>query len=316
MDVVTFGETMVLMTPDSSGPMRYANEFSRKFAGAESNFAIGLSRLGHRVGWISRVGKDEFGKAMVVFIRGEGVDVSYVKEDPLATTGLYFKEFRRPNDLRVYYYRKNSAASKMNKDDLNEEYIAQAKYLHITGITPALSESCYEMVFEAIKIAKKNSVQIVFDPNLRRKLWDEKKARATLLEIASQADIILPGVEEGEFMFGEKNPQKLGELFIQHGASIAVIKAGDKGAYYFTKNESQYVPGFPVEQVVDPVGAGDGFAAGFISGLLDGLDLFEAVRRGNAVGAFVVMVNGDVEGLPEREELEELYTEKSNDVNR
>jgi len=316
MDVVTVGETMVLMTPDSSGPMRYANEFTRKFAGAESNFIIGLARLGHKVGWISRVGKDEFGKAMVAFIQGEGVDVSQVKVDDSAPTGLYFKEFRRPNDLRVYYYRKNSAASKLSSYDLNEEYIASAKFLHITGITPALSDSCYKMVMSAIEIAKKHSVKVVFDPNLRRKLWDEEKARETLLKIASQADIVLPGLDEGEFMFGEKDLEKLGKLFIEHGSSIVVIKAGADGAYYFTNNDHGFVPGFPVEKVVDPVGAGDGFAAGVISGLLDGLSLYEAVKRGNTLGAFVVTVNGDVEGLPDRDELTTFFNEKGNDVNR
>ncbi|TCS79394.1 sugar kinase [Tepidibacillus fermentans] len=316
MDVVTVGETMVLMTPDSSGPMRYANEFMRKFAGAESNLAIGLARLGHQVGWISRVGKDEFGKAMVSFIRGEGVDVSQVKVDDSAPTGLYFKEFRRANDLRVYYYRKNSAASKLSPVDLNEEYIASAKFLHITGITPALSDSCYEMIFSAIEMAKKHSVKVVFDPNLRRKLWDEGKARETFLKIASQADIVLPGLDEGEFMFGEKDVEKLGKLFIEHGSAIVVIKTGADGAFYFTNDDHRFVPGFPVAKVVDPVGAGDGFAAGFISGLLDELSLYEAVKRGNALGAFAVTVNGDVEGLPDRDELFTFFNEKSNDVSR
>ena len=316
MDVVTLGETMILLTPDTSGPMRYANQFSRKIAGAESNFAIGLSRLGHSAGWISRVGNDEFGRAMVNFIRGEGVDVSHVKYDTTAPTGLYFKEIRRPNDFRVHYYRKDSAASKLSKEDLDEGYIRQAKYIHISGITPALSDSCEETIFAAIDLAKKNGVTVVFDPNLRRKLWSEEKARATLLKIAALADIVLPGVEEGEFMFGETDPEKLGELFLAHGAKTVVLKVGAKGAYYFTKDEHQLVSGFPIDQVVDPVGAGDGFAAGFISGLLDGLNLHDAVKRGNAVGAFVTTVSGDVEGLPDRSELESFFGASAQDVSR
>ncbi|HLO12922.1 MAG TPA: sugar kinase [Pseudoneobacillus sp.] len=316
MDVITFGETMVLFTPENTGFMRYANNFSRKFGGAESNFAIGLARLGHQVGWVSRVGDDEFGKAMVSFIRGEGVDVSQVKLDKEAPTGLYFKEIRKAQEFNVYYYRKDSAASRMSKEDLDENYLAKAKYLFISGITPALSKRCREMVFEAIKIAKRNNIKIIFDPNLRRKLWDEAEARKVLLEICAQSDIILPGQSEGEFLFGESDPTILGEKFLQLGAQLVVIKLGDQGAAYFTNDNHEFVPGFHVKHLVDPVGAGDGFAAGFVSGLIDGLNLYDSVRRANAVGALVTMVSGDVEGLPEREDIENFMNNIMEDVNR
>lgn len=315
MDVVTIGETMVLFTPND-GLIKYANEYSRKFGGAESNFAIGLTRLDHQVGWISAVGEDEFGKGMLAFIKGEGVDVSEVKIDPQAPTGLYFKEIRNSSDIRIQYYRKGSAASQLSKKDLNEGYLAKFKYLHISGITPALSESCAEMIFEAIKLAKKNGLEIVFDPNLRKKLWSEQRARNVLLQIAKEADIVLPGIAEGEFLFGETNPEKLGQLFLNHGARIVVLKVGAEGAYFFTNEESALVPGFKVDSVVDPVGAGDGFAAGFMSGMLDGLTLNEAVQRGNAVGAIVTTVNGDVEGLPERREIERFINKPADDVSR
>ncbi|CAG9620940.1 sugar kinase [Sutcliffiella rhizosphaerae] len=304
MDVVTIGESMVLFTPESSPLMKYAHTFSKKFGGAESNVAIGLARLGHQSGWISKVGNDEFGKGMVSFIRGEGVDVSQVTYSTTASTGLYFKEVRRSNDVRVEYYRKGSAASTLQPSDLDTSYIKNASYLHLTGITPALSESCYETIKSAISIAKQNGVTVVFDPNLRKKLWSEKKAREVLLEIAAQSDIVLPGVDEGFFLFGVDNPESLGQLFLDNGSSLVVLKVGAKGAYYFTKEESMLVPGFPVKDVVDPVGAGDGFAAGVLSGLLDGLTLEQTVLRGNAVGAMATMVSGDFEGLPDRLEIE------------
>ncbi|WP_100406444.1 sugar kinase [Bacillus solitudinis] len=317
MDVVTIGETMVLFTPESSPLMRYSATYSRKFGGAESNVAIGLTRLGHEVGWISKVGNDELGKGMLSFIRGEGVDVSQVTKSDIAPTGLYFKEVRHANNVQVQYYRKGSAASTLSVDDLDSAYIARAKYLHITGITPALSENCYETIMKAIAIAKENGVKIVFDPNLRKKLWSEERAREVLLEIAAKSDIILPGVSEGDFMFGEKDPLKLGELFLELGAELVVLKVGAKGAYYFTEKEHVLVPGFPVEQVIDPVGAGDGFAAGVISGLLDGLPLLEAVERGNAVGAMATMVPGDFEGLPTREEIASFTnSSEEEDINR
>lgn len=194
MDVVTIGESMVVFTPTSDGFMRYADQFIKKVGGAESNVAVGLARLGHQAGWISKVGDDEFGKAILAFLKAEGVDVSQAKADRDAPTGIYFKEARRQNQTRVYYYRKGSAASTLRPDDLDAEYITKAKYLHITGITPALSESCKETIFEAIRIAKAHGMKVIFDPNLRTKLWDEHTARETLLKIASEADIILPGM--------------------------------------------------------------------------------------------------------------------------
>jgi 2-dehydro-3-deoxygluconokinase len=259
--------------------------------------------LGHQTGWISKVGLDEFGKSMVSFVRGEGVEVSQVGSDPEAPTGVYFKEVRSGDRVQVQYYRQGSAASRLTPSDLNETYISKAKYLHITGITPALSESCYETVIEAISIAKAHGLTVIFDPNLRRKIWSEEKARKVLLEISSFADIILPGIDEGQFMFNEDDPKKLGQLFLNHGASLVVLKVGAAGAYYFTEESSGLVEGFRLSNIVDPVGAGDGFAAGLISGLLDQLAIQEAVKRANAVGAMVTLVEGDVEGLPDRDEL-------------
>ncbi|SER90639.1 2-dehydro-3-deoxygluconokinase [Gracilibacillus ureilyticus] len=317
MDVVTLGESMILLTPQSNGLMRYAATFSRKIGGAESNVAIGLARLGYQTGWISKVGDDEFGRATTSFIRGEGVDVSYVKTDNNAPTGIYFKELRNSSDVRVQYYRKGSAASMIEKEDISEEYISQAKFLHITGITPALSDNCYEAVMEAISLAKKNKVKIIFDPNLRMKLWqDKEKACQVILHIASQSDIVLPGLSEAAFLFGDKEPDGYAADFFQTGSDMVILKAGKEGTHYFTKEDSGFVKSFPVEHVVDPVGAGDGFAAGFISGLLDGLELKEAVKRGNAVGAMVTMVNGDVEGLPEKEEIERFIKPEKEDVSR
>lgn len=316
MDVITIGETMVLFTPDKPGFMRHANSFSMKIGGAESNVAIGLSRLGHRAGWISRVSDDEFGKAVLSFIRGEGVDVNSVVIDNEHATGVYFKELRRANDVRVHYYRKGSAASKLAPEDIDETYISKAKYLHLTGITPALSESCMQTVERAIQIAKKHNVKVVFDPNYRRKLWGEQIAKKTLLRFAALADIVLPGISEGEFLFGKSSPQEIAKSFLEIGPSLVVLKLGSRGTWYFTKEADNMVPGFKVEQVVDPVGAGDGFAAGFLSGLLRNWPIEDAVRMGNAVGALVTMTNGDVEGLPDFEEIESFMGNKFDDVDR
>src|SRR5690625_2701899 len=189
MDVVTFGESMILLTPIKKGKLRYSPLFSRQLAGAESNVAIGLARLGKKVGWISKVGDDEFGKYLVSTIRGEGVDTSMVKRSSSSNTGLCIKENYSPNKFNILYYRNNSAASKLTTDDLNENYISQAKVLHLTGITPALSESCNLATNYALKIARRNNMIISFDPNIRLKLWTVETFKPVLKEYISKSDI-------------------------------------------------------------------------------------------------------------------------------
>lgn len=298
MDVVTIGETMVLFTPQVSGPLRYNEQFHRTIGGAESNVAIALSRLGHQAGWISQLGEDEFGLYVRNYIRGEGVDTSAVKFTNQFPTAVFFKESNPGQDPKVYYYRKGSAASEMKPEDLDEEYISRAKYVHLTGITPALSSSSKETIYKVIELAKKNGQQIIFDPNVRLKLWSKEEAADVLADIAGKCDIALPGVEEGELVTGEKEPEKIANAFLEKGAKVVVVKLGADGAYYATKEENAYVSGFKVEQIIDTVGAGDGFAAGFISGLLRGWDYERAVKLGNRIGSFALTVAGDVEGYP------------------
>jgi 2-dehydro-3-deoxygluconokinase len=313
LDVISIGETMVLFTPETQGQMRYARNFSSKIAGAETNTLIGLAKLGYQTGWISRLGKDELGQFVLSAVRGEGVDTSRVLLDDEAPTGIFFKEIVNEENVRVHYYRKGSAASRIAASDLNEEYLSDAGYLYITGITPALSETCRDTIFSAIEIAKKHGKNVVFDPNVRRKLWSEEDARRTLLAIAEKADIVLPGVSEGEFLFGTTDHEKIAEHLHQLGVETVVIKLGEKGAYLSSGAEKKEIEGFKVNKVVDPVGAGDGFAAGFLSGLIDGSSLEESVQRGCAVGAMVITVNGDIEGLPDREMLNSFLQSSGNE---
>lgn len=316
LDVITIGETMGLFTPNKQGYLRYANQYTQSFAGSETNVAIGVSRMGYKAGWISRVGKDEFGKGLLMFLRGEDIDLTFVKEDNEFPTGLMFKEYLRENQTRVFYYRSNSAASRLSPKDIDVSYISQAKYLFVSGITPALSKSCHQAVMAAITIAKEHGVQVVFDPNLRKTLWEEEVARETLLDIAKQADIVLPGISEGEFLFGTNDVQEIGDKLLNLGPKKVVIKLGPAGSCAVTDKGVEYVPGYNVQRVVDPIGAGDAFAAGFITGLLDKLSLYESVQRANAFGALATQVKGDIEGLPEREQLSQFMNSTSDDVER
>ncbi|MEC1262974.1 sugar kinase [Bacillus swezeyi] len=196
----------------------------------------------------------------------------------------------------MYYYRNHSAASLLSPDDLDENYLQSAKYLHLTGITPALSESCKETVDEAIKPARKHEKTIIFDPNIRLKLWSKEKARQVLMEIAGQVDSVLPGIEEGELLTGSSDLEKIAKVFLNQGAKVVVVKLGSEGAYFATESERAYVSGFQVGEVVDTDGSGDGFAAGFISGLLRGWGYAKAVKFGNRIGAYALSVEGDMEG--------------------
>lgn len=298
MDVVTLGESMVLFVPHSEGPLRFAGTFEKSIGGAESNVMIALARLGHQTGWIGRVGDDEFGLFVRHFIRGEGVDTSRVAFDPAHPTAVFFKERKASQDPSIYFYRKGSAASAMTPEDLDEAYIAQAKYLHLTGILPALSPSCRAATYRALAIARRNGLTTVFDPNIRLKLWSKEEARTVLLDIASQCDIVLPGLDEGEILTGSAEPSQIASRLLENGARMVVVKLGEKGAYFASSTEAFFVEGFLVERIVDTAGAGDGFAAGFLSGLLRGWPVREAVKLGNLVGAFALTVAGDVEGYP------------------
>ncbi|WYP28063.1 sugar kinase [Alkalihalobacillus sp. FSL W8-0930] len=313
-DVVTFGETMVLLEAGSSGPLRYVESFTKRYGGAESNVAIGLSKLGHQSLWMSKVGKDEFGEFLIQKIRGEGVNTNFVKTYPSAPTGMYLKEMRRPGDQRVVYYRAGSAASFFNENDLDGEQISQARILHLTGITALLSESCRQAMFKAIDIAKENNVYVSFDPNLRFTLMGElgeDGARQVIRQIAEKADLVMPGLDEAEWLFGTSDEQEVANLLFESGVKQVVIKNGGEYSFYAEAGgESGRIPSFKVKQIVDAIGAGDGFAAGVLSGLLDKKSLSDAVHFAAAVGALVVSSPGDIEGLPTRDEVLDYIEQK------
>ncbi|WP_246476482.1 sugar kinase [Salicibibacter cibi] len=295
-EVITLGETMVVLEATDTGPMKYANYFQKRFGGAESNFAIGMTKLGHAVTWVSKIGEDELGEYLLHAIRGEGVDTSFVTTDAEAPTGLYFKEKRRPNQNHVHYYRAGSAASKLSPDDLHEAVFSEGKILHITGITPFLSETCDETVERAIDRAHEHGLMVSFDPNLRFKImqwYGEEQAKERIRSLAAKSDLFLPGLDEAEWMYGTRDEQTIAARAWKDGAKDIVIKNGASHSYYADRYRKEgSVSSYKVEEVVDPIGAGDGFAAGVIAGLLEGESLEEAVRLGSAVGALVVSSPG------------------------
>ncbi|TMF03203.1 MAG: sugar kinase [Chloroflexi bacterium] len=313
LDLVTFGESMVLLLAEQTGPMREATTFRRHIAGAESNVAVGLARLGHTTGWFSRVGDDEFGRAVVFRVRGEGVDASRVISDPNAPTGIVIRERREVGPIDQVYYRRGSAASRLSPEDLDAEYLGKAKFLHLTGITPALSNSCKETVFAAAEIARTAGVPVVLDPNYRSKLWSGDEFRRVVRDLAARSDILLPGIDEAEVLTDEADPEIAARQLQRLGPDMVVLKLGAEGALAVTHDELTRVPAHRLERVIDPVGAGDAFAAGLISGLLRGFGTADALRLANRCGALAMSAPGDMESLPRRAELE---AEPSGDVRR
>lgn len=313
LDVVTIGESMVLFQPMSTGPLNYASLFTKTIAGAESNFAIALTRLGKRVRWISRLGADPFGDAIQSVLAGEGVDTSCVIRDPNAPTAIYFKEFKGYGDPNVYYYRKHSAASLLSPQDIRPGWFEDCRHLHVSGITPALGVHTAEAIREAMIQARKLGLTISFDPNLRRKLWSEEQARRVLLSLIPLCDIFLPGLEEAEFLLGEGGREdEYGREFLKSGAKLVVLKLGERGSRGYSGHEVIAAEPYKIAKVVDTVGAGDAFAAGLLSVLLDGdhpysSDLIRrALQRANTMGALATQYIGDWEGLPALSEMANL----------
>lgn len=310
--VVTLGEPMVMFVADEVGPLEAINHYTKFVAGAELNVSIGLTRLGCDVAYVTRLGQDPFGRYVHNLLAETGLDTSVASFDGQFPTGFQLKSKVLTGDPEVVYFRRNSAAAHLSVADIEQIDFATVQHVHVTGIPLALSGESRAATFFLIERARAAKVLLTFDPNLRPSLWpDQQTMIETVNEAAALCDIILPGIEEGRTLTGLDDEREIAAFYRQRGAKSTIIKMGPKGAYVDTDGDTFYVPGFRVDRVVDTVGAGDGFAVGVISGVLDGLSLTDAVMRGNAIGAMQVMVPGDNEGLPDRETLRAFLEAKS-----
>lgn len=307
-DILTFGEAMTLFIAETPGDLAEVERFQRRIAGADTNVAIGLARLAFHVAWISRVGDDGFGTFIRRTLDAEGLDCRYLSTDAEHPTGLVFKErAEHGEDPKVAYYRRGSAASHMGVADVRDLDFQGVRHLHATGLPPALSVSTRELAFHMLERAREAGLTISFDPNLRPSLWNsEAEMRETLNALAAHADWVLPGLAEGQRLTGLDNAHDIAGYYLDQGATGVIIKLGPEGSYVRTADDAGIVKGVAVSRVVDTVGAGDGFAVGVISALLDGCSPRQAAHRGNLIGAEQVQVVGDMEGLPHRDRLRDL----------
>ncbi|AQQ55609.1 sugar kinase [Planococcus lenghuensis] len=310
MDVITLGESMVVFSSPRNESIVQSTSASISIAGAESNVATALARLGHNVKWLSRIGNDPFGEKIMHDLNAEGINTEDVVIDEKSPTGLMYKQKKGMLETEVLYYRNQSAARKMDSQNVNLTRIAEAKILHLTGITPSLSHSCKEMVLEAIEIAKKHNVLISFDPNIRLKLWALEDAKETLLPIIRKCDFFFPGREELKQLIGTDDLEETKTILSDWEVPVTVVKNGGEGAWILEEDTSQFIPAYQVNHVVDEVGAGDAFASGFLHGYLNKRNYETCVKLGHALAAFAVSTEGDTKGLPTKRELN-LFWEKS-----
>lgn len=284
------------------GPLRHSPALDLGTAGAESNTAIGLARLGISVQWVGRVGDDEFGRLITTTMRGEGVQV-HAAVDTGAPTGLLIRERRTSAVTRVTYYRDGSAGSRLQVIDLDEATIRGAQVLHVAGITPALSTSAHRTVERAISIANDAGVTVSFDVNYRARLWDRDCAREVLRPLAAASDIVFAGLSEARLLVEDAVPDhQLAEAVQALGPRHVVLKQGRHGACSLVDGVVVESPIFEVSEV-DPIGAGDAFAAGYLAEWVAREDPVKMLDTAARCGALVVTVDGDWEGQPSRDEL-------------
>ena len=300
--LVTFGETMGLVAADGIGPLEYARGFSFGIGGAESNVAIGVARLGQPVTWFGRVGPDATGDLVARRLAAEQVRTIAIHDT--AFTGLMVKYRRFGTALHVDYHRSGSAGSRLVPTDVPVDEVQAAAILHVTGITPALSPSARATVFHAVQMARAAGVTVSVDVNYRSKLWSAYDAAPVLRDLVSRADIVFAGPQEADLV-GAATLDALAAL----GPSEVVIKDGARGCTALVDGVVLRVPALAV-QVVDPVGAGDAFVAGYLADRLAGADASARLRTATAAGAFAVTVPGDCEGLARRPELTALASDE------
>ncbi len=308
MKIVLLGEPMGLFMANEPGAISEVKTFTASIAGAEYNVAVGLSRLGHTPAYCTRLGEDPMGEKILRGMKENGISTDLVMEAPGELTGFMMKSSTEQGDPDIAYYRKGSAASRISPHDIDTLDLSGCGRLHVTGIFPAVSESALAATRRLIRRAVALEIPYSFDPNLRPQLWaDKKQMVATLNSLAEDAETVLPGIGEGKQLTGYDTPEGIADFYHAMGVKNVVVKLGAQGAFYSEKGGKRGVsPGFPVEKIVDTVGAGDGFAAGVVSALAEGEDLAQAAFRGNVIGAVQITHKSDNEGLPTREELGQI----------
>ncbi len=289
-----------MLVPEARGHFGSESLFRLSVAGAESNVAAYLSMLGAQVSWVSKVGDDPFGHFMLKELRGLGIDVERTDIAREFPTGIAFKD-RSAAQTKVWYYRSGSAASTMDETAAQTVSSLGSKLIHLSGITLALSPTCESFMREVVR-TKHADTRISFDVNWRPALWT-KSGSQPVLDFAQSSDIVFVGLDEAQALWGSQDEVAVRRLL--DSPEILVVKRGADGSTIFHGNEKVAVPALSVN-VVEPVGAGDAFAAGFLSGYLAGMPMRNCGRLGTIAADTALSVEIDIGALPAREYIEEL----------
>lgn len=314
-EVVTLGEVMALLLCEGGVPLDAGSRFDLGFAGAEATVAVGLARLGHRTTYVGRVGDDPLGSQVLRAVRGHGVGTDWLRQVPDAPTGLLLRDAPVGRPVSVQYFRSASAGSTVAPEDVPEDHIRAAELLHVTGITAVLSDSARAAVEHAVSIANDAGTTVCLDPNVRHKLASPETWCDVIGWLADRADIVLTGADDARVVT-DGDPAA---WFLERGASTVVVKDGSRGAWE-TDGHTTTHQGVVATSLVDAVGAGDAFAAGWIDGWLRGRPAPDRMRAAATVAALCVSARGDVPGLPDARTLQRLLDADSdhsnNDVDR
>ncbi|MDY7529748.1 MULTISPECIES: sugar kinase [unclassified Cryobacterium] len=287
-EVLCLGETMVLVTPTEATPLADSALFHLAVGGAESTVAMYLAESGFRTSWISSVGDDPLGRRILESLHEQRVDTSLVTLNPNAPTGVYFKN---PGGIPgVYYYRKGSAASMMTVEILDALPLATARLIHTSGVTPGLSSSCRELMLALPSRLVGTTTLLSFDVNYRAGVWSVEEAAPVLLRLARQADIVFVGLDEAEVLWQTHTPQAVFDLIRPLGTLI--VKNGAVGATEFSSGTEVFVAA-PHITVVEEVGAGDAFAAGYLAAQLNGDSAEESLSAGHGCAARTLQSTSD-----------------------
>lgn len=289
------------------GSLSEAPLFKRGWGGDTSNFAVAVARLGGRAGYLCRLGDDEFGRSFLDLWRREGVDASGVIVEKDSFTAVYFISLMEGGGHDFTYYRSNSAASRYTIDDLDRDYIGNAKVLHSSGISLAVSQSVREAVFEAVDLCRATGGIFSFDLNFRPKLWPVNTARAVMEYALRRADLVFASIGDMKLLYGMDDLHTCVEKLRGFGVGTVVVKLGEEGCLVATDGASFHSPGIRVD-VVDTTGSGDAFDGAFVVGHMEGWSLEETADFANAVGALTATGYGAVAPIPTREEAFDLMT--------
>ncbi|MBX9360837.1 sugar kinase [Streptomyces sp. WAC04114] len=313
VDVVALGESMVTFLPSRPGRLADVPSFARGIGGAESNVACVLAAAGHSVRWVSAVGADGFGDHLVEEIGSYGVDVASVRRDPARPTGIYFRTAgdRATDAHEVAYYRAGSAASAMSAGTVDLAAVRAARVLHLSGITAALSGSCLDLLWELTEPGPRRPL-VSFDVNHRPGLWPDPDGPRVLLELARRADVVFVGADEALDAWGLHGASAVRDALPE--PELVVVKMGPGGAVAFGEDPADVEDAdgaatlvrAPRVDVVAEVGAGDAFAAGFLSATLRALPVRERLRHGHLIAAAALTVPGDLATPPAREHADRL----------